>query len=98
MHLHEQLKRRRLALGLQQGDLKARIGMDQQQYQRIEANGNPRLDTLLSIAGALDATLLLVPQDRVAAVSALLGGGASPAPAAQAFEDPWAGLLGQHAR
>lgn len=98
MLLHEQLKQRRLALGLQQGDLKARIGMNQQQYQRVEANGNPRLDTLAQIAGALDATLLLVPKEREAAVLALLSDDAPrPSPAAALHEDPWAGLLGQHA-
>ncbi|HTQ99331.1 MAG TPA: helix-turn-helix transcriptional regulator [Candidatus Acidoferrum sp.] len=107
MLLHDQLKQRRKTLGLQQSDMKLRIGMNQQQYQRIEADGNPRLETLGQIADGLDAALVLVPKARLAAVLALLDE-ATPAPTAavsKAVEtslpvdaDPWAGILGQAAR
>jgi transcriptional regulator with XRE-family HTH domain len=104
MTLHEQLKQRRKALGLQQATLQLRIGMNQQQYQRVEAGGNPRLDTLALIARGLDAELVLVPQEKLAAVQAVLAGeGAGPPPTAApasphaSSDDPWAGLLGQHA-
>lgn len=106
MTLHEQLKQRRKALGLQQAALQLRVGMNQQQYQRIEAGGNPRLDTLNLLAQGLDAELVLVPTDKLAAVQALLADEATAPPATAArpmatttlADDPWAGLLGQHAR
>ena len=63
MNLQAQIKQRRLALGLQQTDMKLRIGMNQQQYQRIEAGGNPRLETLELIAEGLEADILLIPHD-----------------------------------
>ena len=104
MILHEQLKQRRKALGLQQATLQLRIGMNQQQYQRVEAGGNPRLDTLTLIARGLDAELVLVPQEKLAAVQAVLAGegaaqppAAAPASPSASTDDPWAGLLGQHA-
>lgn len=64
MKLSPQIKTRRLQLGLQQKDMKLRIGMNQQQYQRIEAGGNARLETLALIAEGLDAELLLIPKDK----------------------------------
>lgn len=100
MSLHQQLKQRRKTLGLQQADLHRRAGMNQQQYQRIEAGGNPRLDTLMLLAQGLDAELLLVPKEKLAAVQALLADESPSQPAAPPAlaDDPWAGLLGQHAR
>ena len=105
MTLHEQLKQRRKALGLQQATLQLRVGMNQQQYQRVEAGGNPRLDTLTLIAQGLEAELLLVPREKLAAVQAVLAGEGADSPIqrsttspAALFDDPWAGLLGQHAR
>jgi HTH-type transcriptional regulator/antitoxin HipB len=97
MKLTPQIKARRLQLGLQQKDMKLRIGMNQQQYQRIEAGGNPRLETLELIAEGLDAELLLIPKDKIRAVKALLSeSGASVAPAqdkAETDENPWSDLL-----
>lgn len=105
MSLHEQLKQRRKALGLQQATLQLRVGMNQQQYQRVEAGGNPRLDTLTLIAQGLEAELVLVPREKLAAVRALLTGEGDDLPTQrlaaskpQLADDPWAGLLGQHAR
>ncbi len=104
MNLHDQLKQRRKALGLQQSDMQLRIGMNQQQYQRIEANGNPRLESLALIAQGLEAELMLIPQAKLEQVLAVLGGGelaASQAPATPPPPtdlDPWAGILGSAGR
>jgi HTH-type transcriptional regulator/antitoxin HipB len=107
MLLHQQIKQRRKTLGLQQADMLLRIGMNQQQYQRIEAEGNPRLETLGLIAQGLEAELVLVPKARLAEVLALLEQPAmapqaasavmeTPAPAAiPVDEDPWAAVLPQ---
>ena len=104
MSLHQQLKQRRKTLGLQQADLHRRAGMNQQQYQRIEANGNPRLESLALIAQGLEAELMLIPQAKLEQVLAVLGGGelaASQAPATPPPPtdlDPWAGILGSAGR
>ncbi len=39
--LRQQIKQRRKALGLRQEDMGQRIGMLRQQYQYLEAKGNP---------------------------------------------------------
>jgi HTH-type transcriptional regulator/antitoxin HipB len=105
MQLQEQLKQRRKALGLPQATLQLRVGISQQQYQRVEAGGNPRLETLALIAKGLDAELMLIPQEKLAAVQVVLAGGGAELPVATAashptalHDDPWSGLLGQHAR
>ena len=98
MKLAPQLKARRLQLGLQQKDMKFRIGMNQQQYQRVEAGGNPRLETLELVAEGLEAELMLVPKDRVRAVKALLREEevplTSPTKKPESSEDPWSDVLG----
>lgn len=97
MKLTSQIKTRRRALGLQQKDMRLRIGMNQQQYQRIEAGGNPRLATLALVAEGLEAELLLVPKDKMRAVQAVLAGENGAMNALQikdeTMEDPWADLL-----
>ena len=97
MKLILQIKARRLWLGLQQKDMKLRIGMNQQQYQRIEAGGNPRLETLELIAEGLDAELLLIPKGKIRAVKALLSE-SGPSVMSDQYkdeidEDPWAEVL-----
>ncbi len=97
MKLIPQIKARRLQLGLQQKDMRLRIGMNQQQYQRIEAGGNPRLETLDLIAEGLDAELLLVPKEKLRAVKALLREADSETSSTpnsiETKEDPWSELL-----
>lgn len=98
----QQMKDRRLKLGLKQNDMMLRVGMSRQQYQRLESRGNPRLDTLELVAQGLDAQLMLIPNEKLAAVRALLEGSASAQPPLHApvddnerlHEDPWQGLLG----
>lgn len=107
-----QIKQRRLALGLKQNDMRLRAGLSRQQYQRLEAKGNPRLDTLELIAMGLNSELMLIPRERLGAVMALLAQAVSepeaePASQAQSSvgeearkslaEDPWHGLLGDKA-
>ncbi len=96
MLIHDQIRAYRHALGLTQTAMKARIGMGQQQYQRIEAGGNANLDTLKLIADGLNAELMLVPRNRVQAVLDLLNDKkqASVIPDDGEREDPWLELLG----
>ena len=70
--LLEQLKKRRLALGLKQKDMMLRIGVSRQQYQRLESRGNPRLNTLELIAKGLKSELMLIPTEKLNAVKAIL--------------------------
>lgn len=73
-NLRDQLKNRRLALGLKQGDMLLRIGVSRQQYQQVESKGNPRLDTLELIAKGLNSELMLIPREKLEAVRAALNG------------------------
>jgi transcriptional regulator with XRE-family HTH domain len=98
------LKKRRIALGLKQNDMLLRVGISRQQYQRLESKGNPRLDTLELIAEGLKSELMLIPQEKLLAVKALLEND-SPALATTVREtqhqpeentlanDPWKDLL-----
>ena len=72
MNLTGQMKVRRKQLGLQQKDMKLRVGMEQQQYSRIEAGGNANLKNLELIAEGLDAELILVPKEILLQVRGLL--------------------------
>ena len=97
MTLTEQLKKRRRALGLKQSDMKMRIGMNQQQYQKLEAGGNPRLETLELVAEGLEAELLLVPRDKARVVRQMLqdsvAGEKKSAGSVEVADDPWHGML-----
>ena len=70
--LLEQLKKRRITLGLKQNDMLLRIGISRQQYQRLESKGNPRLDTLELISKGLNSQLMLIPKEKLLAVKAIL--------------------------
>lgn len=94
--IHEQLKKQRKALGLKQEDMILRVGMARQQYQRLEAKGNPRLDTLELAAKGLKMELMLIPQEKLQAVRNLLNDTMSTKGAAtprNLSDDPWQGLL-----
>ncbi|GAB2945432.1 transcriptional regulator [Hafnia psychrotolerans] len=71
-HVTEFLKRRRQQLNLNQKDMLMKVGMSQQQYQRIEAGGDLRLSTLLRVLEGMDLELVLVPRQKVAQVEELL--------------------------
>ena len=70
--LLEQLKKRRLALGLKQKDMMLRIGVSRQQYQHLESKGNPRLNTLELIAKGLKSELMLIPTEKLNLVKEIL--------------------------
>jgi len=103
--LLQQLKKRRLALGLKQNDMMLRIGVSRQQYQRLESKGNPRLDTLELIAKGLNSELMLIPKEKLSAVQAALErepSAVNEKPSKQTqdkqkkalSDDPWKDLLG----
>ncbi|WP_299205173.1 helix-turn-helix transcriptional regulator [uncultured Amphritea sp.] len=103
--LLEQIKKRRITLALKQHDMMLRVGISRQQYQRLESKGNPRLDTLELVAKGLKSELLLIPQEKLNAVLAVLADNtpASSDPDQSAKEksksltdDPWQGLLGEN--
>ena len=102
--LLEQIKRLRLSLGLKQNDMLLRVGISRQQYQRIEAKGNPRLDTLELIATGLNSQLMLIPKEKLAEVIAILerdtsatAGGKNNGPGEENIfaDDPWQDVLGK---
>lgn len=101
--LRQQMKKRRLALGLKQNDMMMRIGVSRQQYQRLESKGNPRLNTLELVAEGLNSQLMLIPKEKVSAVIAVLervesdpvpGQPSSVEPLKKGLsDDPWQGLF-----
>ena len=107
--LLEQVKKRRIARALKQHDMVLRVGISRQQYQRLESKGNPRLDTLELIVKGLKSELLLIPQEKLNAVLAVLADEAlsstgAPTERSQTgkekskslTDDPWQGLLGEN--
>lgn len=74
------LEARRKELGLTQKDMLMRIGMSQQQYQRVEAGGDTRLSTLLRILEGMRLELRLVPGDKTQDIDAVLQGRAEILP------------------
>ena len=68
----QQIKKRRLDLNLLQSDFKKLIGMEQAQYQKIEAGGNPRLHTLQRLVKALKLDIVLVPNEKMDLVRPLI--------------------------
>ncbi len=100
--LLDQLKNRRVQLGLKQHDMLLRVGISRQQYQRLESKGNPRLDTLELIAKGLNSEILLIPQEKLQAVKAVLEGETVDIPPEKASntgekkrlsDDPWKDML-----
>ena len=56
------LIQQRKQLGIEQKDMYMRIGMKQQQYQRIEAGSDVKLSTLLRVLEGLNLELSIVPK------------------------------------
>lgn len=88
--LLQQIKKRRLMLGFKQHDMMMRIGVSRQQYQRLEAKGNPQLSTLELIAKGLNCELMLIPKEKARAVIAVLEGSQEKK---NLSDDPWQGIL-----
>ena len=104
MNLLQQIKHRRLALKLKQNEMPMRIGISRQQYQRLEAKGNPRLDTLELIAKGLNSDVMLIPKEKLNAVLAVLENDGNNTSLQheqpdhsdeqkKLSDDPWKGLL-----
>lgn len=98
--LIQQLKRRRLELGLKQSDMILRVGISRQQYQHLESKGNPRLETLELIAKGLNSELMLIPKDKLSLIQSVLESDTSQSSSQTEDEqkndlskDPWQGLL-----
>ncbi len=53
----------RKKLGLEQKDMYMRIGMKQQQYQRLEAGNDVKLSTLLRVLEGLGLELAVTPKE-----------------------------------
>jgi transcriptional regulator with XRE-family HTH domain len=85
--LLDQIRKRRLALGVKIQEMPLRAGLTRQQYGKIEAGGNPRLNTLDQIAEGLDSALVLVPKSHLAAVQRILNGENQPE-ANQHYREP----------
>jgi len=75
--LLEQIRQRRKALGVKIQEMPLLAGLTRQQYGKIEAGGNPRLNSLDQIAEGLDAVLVLVPKAKLNAVERVLAGESS---------------------
>jgi len=102
--LLHQLKKRRIDLNLKQKDMMLRIGVSRQQYQQLESRGNPGLNTLDLIAKGLNSELILIPNEKLSEVHAVLEGdnselsnkaakGANDKENKSISDDPWHGLL-----
>ena len=57
------LTEQRRKLGIEQKGMYMRIGMKQQQYQRIEAGSDVKLSTLLRVLEGLDLELSITPKE-----------------------------------
>jgi transcriptional regulator with XRE-family HTH domain len=98
--LLQQLKKRRLTLGLKQCDMMMRIGISRQQYNRLETTGNPRLVTLELIAKGVNCELLLVPREKLRDVIDVLERGepdlaVGSKQTKKLCDDPWQNILGE---
>ena len=56
------LLKQRKSLGMEQKDMLMRIGMTQQQYQRIEGGSDVKLSTLLRVLEGLNLELSITPR------------------------------------
>ena len=72
IELSSGIEKRRRELGLNQSDMLMKIGMSQQQYQRVEAGHDIRVSTLLRILEGMELELLIVPRDQVRRLESLL--------------------------
>ena len=88
--LWDQLKSRRIKPRLKQYDMRLRIGISRQQYQRLESRG-------------LRSEILLIPQEKLLAVKVVLAGETADTSTAEASraewekrlsDDPWEGMPG----
>ena len=79
--LAKALQHYRKAKGLGQKDMRLKIGMSQQQYQRAESGSDLRISTLLRILEGLDLELQITPRQQTGSSKAI-----SPDPIESYFE------------
>ena len=65
IELSSGIEKRRRELGLNQSDMLMKIGMSQQQYQRVEAGHDIRVSTLLRVLEGMGLELLIAPREQV---------------------------------
>ena len=70
--INDQVRARRLALGLSQIEVARRSGIQQRQVSIFERGGDVTLSTLLKLAQSLDLTLMPMPREDIATVESLL--------------------------
>ncbi|NMY14281.1 helix-turn-helix transcriptional regulator [Pseudomonas sp. WS 5019] len=70
--LLREIKERREKLGIKTSAMLLLAGIKRQQYEKIEKSGNPSLSTLDKIVEGLDAEIMLIPKEHLAAVRKLL--------------------------
>lgn len=70
--LLKEIKVRRESLGIKTSAMLLLAGIRRQQYEKIEKSGNPSLRTLDKIVEGLDAEMMLIPKEHIAAVRTLL--------------------------
>ena len=95
--------KRRRELGLKQSDMLMKIGMSQQQYQRVEAGHDIRVSTLLRVLEGMSLELLVAPREQVRYLENLLhsyGHERGMAPVDADWQDevkdsPWSPLLAE---
>ena len=80
-HFSDSIKARRKELGLPQGEVASRAGIEQSQVSKLERGLDVRLSTLMKVLTALDLEVSLVPRPRPGTIT---GGPAMPTP----FERP----------
>lgn len=105
IELSSGLERRRRDLGLKQSDMLMKIGMSQQQYQRVETGHDIRVSTLLRVLEGMGLELLLAPRGQVRHLENMLRPGENdydtmPADAnrqAETKESLWSSMLKEFA-
>ena len=71
IELSSGIEKRRRELGLKQADMLMKIGMSQQQYQRVEAGHDMRVSTLLRVLEGMGLELLIAPREQVRQLESL---------------------------
>ncbi|WP_148861396.1 helix-turn-helix domain-containing protein [Marinobacter fonticola] len=69
--ISEVLQAQRKKLGLSQKDMLMRIGMSQQQYQKIESGSDMRLSTLLRILEGMNLELAILTREQAQGIDAV---------------------------
>ena len=72
IELSSGIEKHRREMGLKQSDMLMKIGMSQQQYQRVETGHDMRVSTLLRVLEGIGLELLIAPREQVRQLENLL--------------------------